>query len=495
MKKNLFWILIITLCSLPAILALFHPGFFQSDDGEWMIIRFSAFHQAFRDGQFPIRFLERLNFGYGYPIANFLYPGFMYLGELFKLLGFGFVGTIKIILGLSALGSAVFIYLWLSKLFDKWSSFVGSMLYLYAPYHLFDLYKRGSVGEVLALCFAPFVLWQIERKSFFWTSLGIAFLVLSHNTLALLFLPLIIVYLISRGLPFVIYFLPSIILGLGLSTFFWIPAIFDLQYTVFSKIQVSDWQQYFAPLSLVGLVTFLIFAWTLIKLNLRNRTYLLMVFAGIISLFFSLSISSMVGEWLPVSTIQFPFRFLSVSILTVSFLTAFLLNKTKGKRSIVLGIIILPIAFLSSFSYLTPSVFFDKGDSYYATNEGSTTVKNEYMPKWIKTFPREHFKEKVQISSGTITDLNIKTNKITFSTTTSADTVVTINTVFFPGWRATVDGRVTAIDFQHKGLIQMNIPSGWHKVVVSLSETKVRLASDILSLVSLAVLLALCSVL
>ena len=88
MKKNFIWILLIILFSIPSIVALLHPGFFQSDDGEWMIIRFSAFHQALRDGQFPVRFLSRLNYGYGYPVADFLYPGFMYLGEIFKLLGF-----------------------------------------------------------------------------------------------------------------------------------------------------------------------------------------------------------------------------------------------------------------------------------------------------------------------------------------------------------------------------------------------------------------------
>lgn len=490
MKRTILLIFILTIFSLPSILPLFNKGFFQSDDGEWMVIRFSAFHQAFRDGQFPVRFLERLNHGYGYPVANFLYPGFMYLGELFKLLGFGFVETIKIILGLSMIGSAVFCYLWLSKLFDKLSSFVGSLLYLYAPYHLFDLYKRGSIGEVLAFAVIPFILWQIERRSFFWTSLGIACLILSHNTLALLFLPVIIIYLISRGLPFAIYFLPSLVLGLGISSFFWIPAIFDLQYTVFSKIQVSDWQRYFASLSLVGFVSFLIFAWALIKLNLRSRTYSLMICLGIISLFFSLSISSMASEWLPVSVVQFPFRFLSITILAVSFLAAFLLNQVKGKRSIVFGIIILLIGFLSCFSYLTPSVFFDKGDSYYATNEDTTTVKNEYLPVWVKNNPTEHYKNKVEIVNGEISDLKVRPNNVNFIASSITDTEVTINTIYFPGWKVFIDSNDSSINYNNEsGVIKLNLPAGTHKVTANFSETPVRFVSNIISLVSLLVLL------
>ena len=80
-KETLLLLLLLCILFIPALLPLFHKGFFLTDDGEWMIIRFSAFHQALRDGQFPVRYLSRLNHGYGYPVASFLYPGFMYLSE------------------------------------------------------------------------------------------------------------------------------------------------------------------------------------------------------------------------------------------------------------------------------------------------------------------------------------------------------------------------------------------------------------------------------
>ena len=131
--KKLFWLFVIIACSVPTIMALFNPGFFQSDDGEWMIIRFASFYSALRDGQFPVRYLSSLNYGYGYPVANFLYPGFMYLATLIHVLGFGFVESIKIVLGLSMVGSAIFCYFWLSRFFDRFSSFVGSLFYLYTP--------------------------------------------------------------------------------------------------------------------------------------------------------------------------------------------------------------------------------------------------------------------------------------------------------------------------------------------------------------------------
>ena len=178
--------------SIPVILGIVHAGFFVSDDGNWMVIRFSAFYEALRSGQFPVRFLARLNNGFGYPVSNFLYPLFMYLGSPIHVLGFSFVNTVKIVLGLSLVFSSIFTFLWLRKFFDNASSFLGAVFYTLYPYHLYDVYIRGSVGEVLALSIVPFILWQIERRSIIFTSFGIGFLILSHNTLALLFLPLLL---------------------------------------------------------------------------------------------------------------------------------------------------------------------------------------------------------------------------------------------------------------------------------------------------------------
>src|SRR3989344_7405737 len=187
MKKNSKLIfLILLIFSIPSVIGLLHSGFPLTDDGNWMVIRLSSFYENLRDGQFPVRYLSRLNHGYGYPVSDFLYPGFLYIGSLIHILGFSFVNSVKIIFGLSLVFSAVFSFLWLRKLFDQFSSLVGALFYLYFPYHLYDVYKRGSIGEVLSLAVLPFVLWSIENKNIFLTSSGISLLIISHNTLALL---------------------------------------------------------------------------------------------------------------------------------------------------------------------------------------------------------------------------------------------------------------------------------------------------------------------
>ena len=499
MKSKYTIVLLLLFISLPSIAALFHPGFFQSDDGEWMIIRFSSFHQALVNGQFPVRFLQRLNYGYGYPVANFLYPGFMYLAESLRLIGFGFVDTIKIMFGISMIESAIFTYFWLLKVFGKWPAVIGGLVYLYAPYHLYDLYTRGSVGEILSLATVPFVLWQIERKSFFWTSLGLGVFILVHNTLALLFLPIILLYGILRYTSSFIFNLSSLIFGFGLSAFFWIPALYDLSYTVFSQTNVSNWQNYFIGVSLLGYSTIAIFLFGFFLLFQKRfnmaaiKLPMFFLVIGSISIFFATSVSSIFWQFLPVSFVQFPFRFLSVTILSVSFLTGFIFSQLSKKQAMIASVVILFLILVSSKEFITPKAFFDKGDSYYATNQATTTVQDEYMPQWVKIKPTKHFENKVEVieGKGEISNIFSSAKRTSFDIVTKSNARVGVNTVYFPGWKASLDGKETQILYgNEKGIIIIDVPIGKHFVYVGFGETPIRFLSDGISVVSLVALFA-----
>src|SRR3989344_6237514 len=206
MKNNLsvknfilkYWFIsVVIILTLPAVSFLAISGFPTTDDGNWMIIRFSSFYQEFMNGQIPVRFLTRLNFGYGYPVANFLYPGFMYFAiPLAPLVGF--INATKLVIVFSFIISSSFIYLWLQKIFTRFAALFGTIVFTYLPYHLFDLYKRGSVGEIFAFVWVAFCLWMVEEKNPFLLSIGAALLAISHNTIFILFLPLIFLYAILR---------------------------------------------------------------------------------------------------------------------------------------------------------------------------------------------------------------------------------------------------------------------------------------------------------
>lgn len=502
-KKTIFILILLSLLMLPVILPLLRSGFFISDDGEWMIIRFSAFFESLRNGQFPVRLLQRLNQGYGYPVANFLYPGFMYLGVPIHAIGFSFIDSVKILMGVSMLSSVLFTYLWLRRLFTIFPSIIGSLFYGYAPYHLYDLYTRGSLGEILALSIIPFVFWQIERKSIFWSTLGIGMLIISHNTLSVFFFGLTVIYMAldvvitkTRREIFLRY-LATCILGIGLSAFFWLPAVYDLQFTMFSNITVSNWAEYFSSLALVGISTYLIFTITLLFLLRRkikassHHLTILFLFVGLLATFFATNGSAILWSVLPVSFVQFPFRFLSITIVVGAFLAASLFSEFSKKERIVALAIFIPLTVFSSWQILSTVKQINKPDSFYSTNLDTTTVGQEYMPMWVSKPPLMWQQEKVITEKGKIIAVEAMPNIISFVTDGEIQAEYIVQKVYFPGWQASIDGKITTIGYLNPGgLITVIVPKGHHEIVVTFKETPLRLFSDIISLVSFVFLLS-----
>ena len=478
-----------------SIIPLLHPGFFVSDDGEWIIIRLTAFHQALSSGQFPVRWLSRLDFGYGYPVSNFLYPGVLYLGELIHLFHISFVNSIKIVIGLSLVGSGVFSFLWLRRFFPPIIASVGAIFYLFSPYHLYDIYTRGSVGEVLSLAVVVFVLWQIERKSFLLSTLGLGFLVLSHNTLAALFLPIVAFYLVLRKSELQFSWSEialQVILGLGVAAFFWMPALYDLQYTIFAQSIISDWRSYFAVFSLAQPFVLGIFISAVFIIQDRGnfrREIMPLYFLGLtaISLYFSSEFSSFLWVYLPISFIQFPFRLLSVTLLAGTFTSCYMLAHAKNWLPFWTVFTLITII-LSAVPFLAPKTYTQKEEGFYTTNEDSTTVKREYTPIWVEEKPIQRpitpFSASPNVVVVDAREVNAKRAEVTI--TSDGPGSITFAQHYFPGWKAYLDGKETPIKITPKsGVMEVSYPSGNHTVQFIFSETPLRLISDIVSITSL----------
>jgi hypothetical protein len=499
-NHKLAFLLLAIVLTVPAVIGLLHSGFPLTDDGNWMVIRFSAFFQTLRSGEFPVRFLMRLNNGYGYPVSDFLYPLFMYFSVPIHLFGVNFVNTIKTLLILCLFTSTLFTFLWLRKLFDNVSSLVGAIFYTFFPYHLFDIYQRGSVGEALSLSILPFVLWQMERRSLVWVSVGLAFLIVSHNTLAVLFMFLLLpyalleVYMAKNRKKASLFYAVVLLLGLGLSSFFWIPALFDLQYTVFARTQVSNVNNYFAGFGLIGFTGTLVILVTVVLMFLRkieikkHRLTLIMLIISIISIFLSSSFSAFLWKFLPSSFVQFPFRLLSLTIPAVSFLAACIVSIFPHKIKTALGLAILCLLAVSAAPYLFPKSYQYLPDSFYSTNQDTTTVKNEYMPVWAKEIPQQMALLKVENLNGkeAVNLIKAAPNKIVFTVFLTSERLVQINTLYFPGWYAFVNGKPAEILYNNpKGLISLRLDKGVNSVEVVFRETPLRLFSDLISIISM----------
>ncbi len=500
MRKVKSWelltsILVILLFTLPTVLPLLHKGYFLSDDGEWMVVRLTAFFEAIRHGQFPTRFLLRLNNEFGYPLSNFAYPGFLYLGSIIHLFKFGYIETIKIIIFLSLFLSSVFSYLFLRKKFDNISSLVGSFVYLYTPYHLFDLYRRGSIGEILSIAVIPFLFWQVEKGNKYLISLGVFSLILSHNIIAFISLPFIFLYSILQSKKDmnkkIVNLIWPYVIGVALSSFFFIPAVYDLRHIVFTGLKIADWRLYFADVRVLGLSTIFIVGIILIIFMKKVKNYELLFFLLVvgISSFMAVSISTPIWNIIPSSFILFPFRFLSVLPIGLAFLSAIALYKLQVNYRYLLGAFIVLVSIYSTSFFLTPTKYLDTDDNSYLNNFATTTAGDEYMPKWVKVKPLDIPQNRAEVVSGsaTISSSDFNSKNISITQKGNTESIIRVNAIYFPGWQAYLDGMPQSLSYQNPhGVMDIRVPRGEHSLRLAYNEVGIHLLSDLISLLALA---------
>jgi hypothetical protein len=220
--------------------------------------------KALQDGMFPVRWVEDLGYGYGYPIFNFYAPLAYYVGGLFTLLGFDALISTKIMMGIGILLSGIFMYLLAREFWGEMGGVLSGLFYLYAPYHALDIYVRGDVAEFWAYAFIPLMFWGFYKvfdsprrspsvtsevgPSWKWVvvgSLGYAGVILSHNLTAMMVTPFLIIVILlycyivykRKKLLTTYYLLLTAVLGLVLSAFYWLPALLEMKYTnVLSQI-------------------------------------------------------------------------------------------------------------------------------------------------------------------------------------------------------------------------------------------------------------------
>jgi len=306
------------------------------------------------------------------------------------------------------------------------------------------------------------------------------------------------IYISSSRKNLFLRYLSMLMFGFGMSSFFSIPAIFDLQYTVFYNTVVSDFSQYFADLNLIGLPSVLVIIFTFILIFTKHiklkahRLTLLFLVLSLISIFFAMSPSAFLWKILPVSFIQFPFRLLSVTMLSVSFLAACVIYVLPKKHKIFMIVIFLVIVFVYAMPYLKVSSFQDYPDTFYSTNQDTTTVKNEYMPKWVKKVPSSMYSEKIENLSGEekIDISKVTPNKTVFSVFLTKESEIEVNTIYFPGWTAYVNGEKRNINYNNEeGVIRLILSKGQNDVRIEFQETNVRSLSNLISLFFLIVLI------
>lgn len=525
-------IIVFILFALPLILPFFHKGYFPTHDGEWAVVRLADMYREIKDGQIPPRFSGNLNAGYGYPLFQFAYPMPYYLGLPFFVLHFGLVNSIKLLFLLSVPLSGLGMFyaaraIWKS---DQ-AAVISGLLFMYFPYRLVDLYVRGSLGEAIASVIFPWILYLITKLSqkssiikMCLLAIAIASLVLSHNIMAVLFSIIVVIYL---GYLFFIdktknllQIVSGILLGGLLSAYFWVPALAEKKYILLSKVPIADRNLYYVTLKQllfspwgygvptasdqftyqigwghVGIFILAVICIVLVVLKRKKIISLHLVFV-VVSLFFILMMfpfSKPLWENLPLlQEINYPWTGLLPLGFLISLLGGFVYVQRPAFKVITIVLTILSIVAVAP--YARPSVFVNRGDGFYFTNDATTTSSRELMPLWVKEFPTTRPDQKVEIMKGE------GAAKIVYSTSArtefiadmQTDGVVRLNTIYFPGWKWFENGKEIPLSYDNRrGVMEGRVSKGKHIINATFSETPIRQIADFVSLFSFGVLLVL----
>lgn len=528
----------------------FLPGLPQTHDAETHISRAAVFATSIAEGNVLPRWAGPLNWRYGTPSIMFLYPGIPYLSALIHLAtNLQFITIFKLLMISSYVGSGIVWNRWMRLLgFSPISAGISSLFYLLAPYRLVNLFVRGALGEHMGFFFFPLMMLAATQlvltgKARYSSALALAVagLVLAHNLSALMYLPLLLIYPLaflrwrSRQLTtHPLTYLLSIGLGFLLSAFFWIPAIVESKYTLASwMFAAKDWyadnfvffrQLVWSPwgygwseagprdgmtfqLGIANILALLVGV-SIVAISISKRGFkqswhkpafrwsmigLACAAAGIV---LALEVSSVLWKVIPLMPkFQFPWRFLSYTVIGSSLVAAVVADNLKKQTRLVLIMAAAPLLLTASYWRTAgPSQLTEK---FLTEDYVGTSDTGETSPVWAIRFQEQFPKAPVEVVSSQgeveIKDILRLNQRHEFEVTAASNSQLVDNTLYFPGWKVLVDGQQVPIEYQDqnwRGLITFPVPAGTHRVQVVFGETMIRKIADALSVIGVGILMA-----
>lgn len=405
-------------------------GFPYTHDGENHLARFANYKIAIREGQFPPRFAPNLMNHYGYPVFNYNYPLANILSLPFSFLKINYEVTFKVI-AISFIFLGLFgIFSWLKKrkLNFKAAAF-GTVVYAATPFMWSTLLYRGNIGEIIAWGLFPWLLFLVEKSkdkgkianNSLWQlhQLILPAFLLSHNISVMFGLPIVLIYAffsLKRDKRAWKNLGQSFLISLGLSLWFWLPAIAEKNLVTVGQVSlINEFEQHFprlaqlfwSPLefgySLPGSIDTLSFAMggvqvlililtvlMIIKTTLKKgiqvffddtqlQLIALTLGGSLALLFFQLPVTTFIWKAVPLAAfIQFPWRLSLFAGSLLAALGAFIWPQlSKNLKRILCLLLIFQIG---SFAFHQPVDYFHRTNIDYDAFSQSTTTNNENLP-------------------------------------------------------------------------------------------------------------------
>ncbi len=537
--------ILLLLLSSFIIWPLLMPGFFRVQD-YLQVMRIYEMRQCIQDLQIPCRWVSDMGSGYGFPLFNY-YGVFPYYIAATASYFIGYIGAAKLIFFLPLVLGGIFMYILVKEVLNKEAAFVAAILYSFAPYRALDIYVRGSISEIFAMTLIPLVFYFFlklikasGRINFFTATFALAIFLLNHNLITMLFLPMFLVWIIYwlfirrkfGGLrKTAIIVMLSIILGFLLASFFILPAYFEQNLILDQNLRESDLipnfrahfvtvnQLFFSRFWGYGISTWgpndglsfqvgwphwqlaLIVICLLLLQKIRNNgleknknylLYFIFLAISLVSLIMTHNKSAFLWELFgKLQFVQFPWRFLSITIFSVSFLGGVIVLFIKKQYRIYFIVIITILTIFLNYKYFQPENFeynvsdnnLLNGSMWEFYQQGSLT---DYLPKSAQKPTRMVPKEPTSAGDTKIKNFKKSSNKFEFRIETKDKTLVDIPIFDFPNWQVFVNNSLVRHSSKGEfGTIQIELAPGDYLVNGYFENTLIRTIANSLSVLGI----------
>ncbi len=497
-----------------------HPGLPRTNASENYVYLVEDYSDTLREGRLYPRWSPHVLSGYGAPIPHYFPPGAPYSAALVKVLFTNdAVRAVRVIFSSAFVIASVTLYMFVRRRSTAAAGLLAAILYIFNPYVGYTVpYIRGELAEFLALALLPVFLWSLDYllserrpKGLIFCTVSITALLLTHPQIALCGLLLALVLIVyhwsqgrqpawrSAGI--------SLLLGIGLAAFFWLPAASeqnlvrwverptDLHLTLtalFSPLKSLDLNELIpGPQFTLGTTSFLI-SLVAVIIILRGRLadgfHLLFLInaAALIALGLMipeavwllgaaglcLAVGSSVLTTLQAATPPRWQRIYTAGLLTVILVTSLPVLRTPR----------WPAAF-GSVEPIDQITYEQQGFGIAVLPPGyslPTTLPENAAPNrlLLSSYESGSINRVVPTQAVNRTQINLiayESHRIRYQVTADTPSSVDLLTAYFPGWQTSAfDERVSLANDEQTGLMRLNIPSMSGEVAIALGPTAIR---------------------
>jgi hypothetical protein len=486
--------------------------------------------EAFATGQSPPFWAPDDYHGFGSPVFLMYAPLYATVAALFTTIA-DVPDAAIIALAIAVIAAALMMRSAVAEIAGPRAAGLAVIAFVLHPYFLADIWIRNANAEVSALALFPGVIAGAVSRSparrFWWTFLSLTGVILAHNLTSLVAsaMAVCIAVFVHRNLRALVPALSGIACALAVTSFFWVPAMafqslavrneaiiegkfdFHRQFPRAQALVVLHPPDEYSSGGYLGAI--IVAAVVVAALRWRGgddharRVVRACAIAATVLIFLMLRISTPVWEHLPlIRYLQFPWRLVGplgvvtiigcaiviadvASAITLRRLTLFLLIAIVNALPIILIYPRMDRADMRRFSaLLTPD-----GIRTFGLR---TIVGDAYLPRSADPNAMRAGREPVAGMTGgiSIRSLASSAGEAHVTVSSASGGVIAFRRWYFPVWEASIDGSAIRTSEMPGGIVGVQVPSGEHKVDLTLVEPLIRTVTKAFSAIAAAVIAA-----